>query len=134
MEPEENGFGKDNDDFISSDYLTEMDKMIRALTLRAMAAGNEKDFNTAYLNMDLAMWMAQSLEKKCLEAALLNNLGLLYTMQGSWDKAMLTFDRAMEIALASCTSHDNFLSTLKKNIACLFDPKITTPGEPDEKH
>lgn len=131
MEPEKNRSGKNDDDFTSSEYKTEMEKMIRTLTLRAMAAGNEENFESAILNMELALWITQSLEKKCLEAALLNNLGLLYTMQGIWDKAMLTFDRAMEIASVSCTSHDSFLSTLKKNITCLFDPKFASPGDPE---
>ena len=57
MEPENNSSGKKNDDFISPDYMSEMDKMIRALTLRAMDAGNDNDFDTAYLNMDVALWM-----------------------------------------------------------------------------
>ncbi len=131
MEPEKDSSGMNNDNFSSSDYQTQIEEMIRTLTLRAMAAGNDGDFKTAFSNMELALWMTQSLEKKCLEAALLNNLGLLYTMQGVWDKAMLIFDQSMEIALDSCTSQGNFLSILNKNISCLFDPKITKPGDPD---
>jgi lipopolysaccharide biosynthesis glycosyltransferase len=131
MEPDKNSSGKNNDHFTSHDNLTVMDKMISTLALRGMASGNDGDFNTAFLNMELALWMTQHLNKKCLEAVLLNNLGLLYTMQGAWDKAMLTFDCAMEIAFEFCTSNDNFLSTLNKNISCLFDPKITTPKDPD---
>ncbi|WP_300465273.1 tetratricopeptide repeat protein [Desulfobacula sp.] len=105
--------------------------MIETLTLRATAAGNDDDFKTAFLNMELALWMTQSLEKKCLEAVLLNNLGLLYTMQGAWDRAILTFDHSMEIAFDSCTSQGNFLTILNKNISCLFDPKIAKPGDSD---
>ncbi|MCG8635287.1 MAG: tetratricopeptide repeat protein [Desulfobacterales bacterium] len=131
MEPENNSSGKNNEDFPLSGYLTEMDKMIRALTLRGMAAGNEGDFDSAFINLELALWMAQSLGKRCLEATLLNNLGLIYTMQGAWDRAMLTFNRSMEIALGACPSHGHFLVTLKKNISCLFDPKLITPGDPD---
>lgn len=114
----------------NSEYLKEMDSVIQILTLRAMAAGNDGDFETAFSTMELALWMSQSLEKKCLEAALLNNLGLLFTMQGAWDNAMLTFDRSMEMAIASCHSHDHLLTILKKNISCLFDPKINPPGRP----
>lgn len=131
MEPEKDSSGRSNDNFSSFDYQTQTDEMIGTFTLRAMAAGNDGDFKTAFLNMELALWMAQSVEKKCLEAALLNNLGLLYTMQGAWDSAMLTFDRSMEIAFDSCPSQSNFLSILNKNISCLFDPKIIKPGDPD---
>lgn len=131
MEPEKDSSGRSNDNFSSSDYQTQIEEMIGTLTLRAMAAGNDGNFKTAFLNMELALWMTQSLEKKCLEATLLNNLGLLYTMQGAWDKAMLTFDHSMEIAFDSCTSQGNFLSILNKNISCLFDPKITKPNDPD---
>lgn len=131
MEPEKESSERNNDNFSSSDYQTQIEGMIGTLTFRAMAAGNDGDFKTAFLNMELALWMTQSLEKKCLEAALLNNLGLLYTMQGSWDRAMLTFDHSMEIAVDACNSQGNFLSILRKNILCLFDLKITKPGDPD---
>ena len=131
MEPGNNRSGKSNDNFSPSDYQAQVEEMIGSLTLRAMAAGNNGDFKTAFLNMELALWMIQSLEKKCLEASLLNNLGLLYTMQGAWDRAMLTFDHSMEIAIDSCTSQSNFRSILDKNISCLFDPKISKPIDPD---
>jgi hypothetical protein len=131
MEHEKGSSGRSNDVFNPSDYQTQIEEMIGTLTLRAMATGNDGDFQTAFSNMELALWMTQSLEKKCLEAALLNNLGLLYTMQGAWDRAMLTFDNSMEIAFDSCTFQGNFLSILNKNITCLFDPKITKPGDPD---
>lgn len=123
MEPKKN-----SGPYPPSHYLADMDKVVETLTLRAMTAGNDGDFDTAFLNMDLALWLSQSLKKKSLEAVLLNNLGLLYTMEGSWDRAMLTFDRSMEIAVEFCLPHDNFLITLKSNISCLFDPKIATPG------
>ena len=130
MEPEKESPGKGNDDFNPSDYQAQMEKMIGTLTLRAMAAGNDGDFDTAFLNMELALWMTQNIEKRCLEAVILNNMGLLYTMQRVWDRAMLTFDRSMEIASDSCTSQGSFLPTLSKNISCLFDPKIAKPADP----
>ncbi|MCG8619199.1 MAG: tetratricopeptide repeat protein [Desulfobacterales bacterium] len=132
MAPENDNSGKNNDPFQPSEYLAEMDNVIRVITLRGMTAGNDGDFETAFLHMELALWLARSLENKCLEATLLNNLGLLYTMQGTWDRALFTFDRAMEIALAFCESHDKFIAILKKNISCLFDPKLTIPGDPDK--
>ncbi len=130
MEPKRNSAGKNNGHFSSSDYLRDVDKLVGTLTMRAMAEGNAGDFNMAFSDMELALWLSQSLGKKCLESVLLNNLGLLYTMNGSWDSAMLTFDRSMEIATESCPSNNSFLTTLKKNISSLFDPKIATPGNP----
>ena len=131
MGPYNDNSEESNDSFSSSDYQTQIEEMVETLTLRAMAAGNDGDFNTAISNMELAFWITQSLEKKCLRAVLLNNLGLIYTMQGAWDTAMLTFDRSMEIASGSCSNQGNFLSILKRNISCLFDPKITKPVDPD---
>ncbi len=131
MEPQKNS-GKNNDHYIPSDYLADMEKIVQTLTLRAMAAGNNGDFETAFSTMELALWLSRSLDKKCLEAVLLNNMGLIHTMNGSWDEAMLTFDQSMELAMVYCPYQGNFLAILKKNIACLFDPKITTPGNPKD--
>lgn len=128
MEPDNSNPDKYDGHFNASEYLADMDEIIRTLTLRAMAEGNKKDFDAAHSDMALALWMCQSLGNKCLEATLLNNLGLLYTMQGVWDKAMLTYDRSMEIATASCSPQNNIFATLKKNISSLFGPKIATLG------
>ncbi len=130
MEPERNSSGKNNGNDTPADYLQNVTKIVETLAMRAMADGNVGDFETAFLNMELAIWLSQNMGKKCLESVLLNNLGLLHTMNGSWDKAMLTFDRSMEIAMEYCPAQNNFLTTLKKNISCLFDPKIATPGNP----
>lgn len=128
MDSKKNSSGKNNSQPAPAGYLAEMEKVIQTLTLRSMAAGNNKDFKTAFLNMELALWLAQSLEKKCLEAVLLNNLGLLHTLKGSWDRAMLFFDAAMTLAMESCPSNARFLATIRRNISCLFDPTITAPG------
>ncbi|THB72533.1 MAG: tetratricopeptide repeat protein [Desulfobacteraceae bacterium] len=114
-------------DFPSSDYLAGMEKVITTLTLKGMAAGNDGDFKMAFSDMEAALWLSQSLEKRCLEAVLLNNLGLLHTMNGAWDRALFFYECSMEIAADACPSDDTFLSTLKKNISCLFDPKVVTP-------
>ena len=55
--------------------------------------------------------------KKGLEAVLLNNLGLLYTLRGAWDRALLFFDSAMTLAMAAGPANDRFLSTIKSNIS-----------------
>lgn len=107
--------------------MADIEKVIETLTLRAMAAGNDEDFETAFTHMETALLLAQTLKKKCLEAVLLNNMGLIYTLKGDWDSGMLSFDRAMTIAIDSCPSNDRFLATIKRNISCLFDPKIVNP-------
>ena len=115
---------------LPSNHWIDLENFIETLTLRAMTAGNSGDFETAYPNLDLALWFSQSLDKKCLEAVLLNNMGILHTLEGAWDKAMLCFERSMEIAMVSCPSDDKFLATISKNISCLFDPKIAKPSGP----
>ncbi len=133
MDAENNNFGKNNSPSPPPGYVTDMEKVVQTLTLRAMAAGNNGDFQTAFLNMELGLWLAQSLEKKCLEAVLLNNLGLIHTLKGSWDRAMLFFDSAMAMAIESCPSNDRFLATIRRNISCLFDPKIAAPKGPNDE-
>lgn len=133
MDSKDNSPKKDNSHLTSSDYLADVEKIVQSLALRAMAAGNEGDFKTAFSNMEVALWLSQNLEKKCFEAVLINNLGLLHTLRGAWDKALLFFDRAMEIAIKSCPSNDRFLTTIKKNISCLFDSKIAPPKNHDNR-
>lgn len=131
MTSKKNSPRKHNRNAMDSDFQTDMQKVVGTLTMRAMAAGNDGDFKTAFSNMEVALWLSQNLEKKCLEAVLMNNLGLLHTLEGAWDKAMLDFDCAMVLAMGSCPANTNFLATIKKNIACLFDSKIATPGDPN---
>lgn len=126
MNPEKN-----NDDFIASEYTTEMEELIKSSTICAMTAGNSGDFDIAFLNMELALWITRSFGNKCLEATLLNNLGLLYTMQGAWDRAMLTFEHSLKLASGPCKTSDKFIGILQNNIACLFDPTLITPGKPE---
>lgn len=133
MNFEKDNFGNNNNRPAPPGYHKDMEDLVQTLTLRAMAAGNTGDFKTAFLNMELALWLAQSLNKQCLEGVLLNNLGLLYTLEGSWDTALLFFDNAMTLALTSCPANDRFLATIKRNISCLFDPKIAAPGSPGDQ-
>ena len=113
------------------DYPAAMDAVIETLTLQAMAEGNSGYFNTAFATLESALWLTRSLGKTKVEAALLNNQGLLHTMNGEWDSAMLAYDRSMAIALEFCPSNDRFLNILRNNIACLFDPQVATPINPE---
>lgn len=128
MNSRKNSHGKNNNHSTSSYDLADWEKVTEILALRAMAAGNNKDFQTAFSNMEVALWLSQNLEKKCLGAVLLNNMGLLHTLAGAWDRAMLCFDRAMTLAQESCPPNTHFLTIVKNSITCLFDPKIATPG------
>lgn len=131
LDSKKNSPKKNNGHSTSPHELSDMERVVEVLTLRAMAAGNDRDFKTAFSNMEAALCLSQNLEKKCLEAVLLNNMGLLHTLKGTWDRAMLFYDRSMELAIESCpSSNEHFLTILKKNISCLFDPKIAPPGNP----
>lgn len=105
---------------MSPSALRKLLRLIGSLSRTGMEAGNNGDFKTAFMVMDDALSYARDLDKKCLEAKLLNNLGLLYTMKGQWDRALLTYDQSMGLV----TEHygrDNILyRTLQKNMAYLF--------------
>ena len=91
-----------------------------------MAAGNAGDFDKAFFNMEEALSLSRELDKKCLEAKLLNNLGLLYTMDGAWDQAMLSYDRSMAIVTRHYGTQNILYKTLQKNILYLYEPKAKT--------
>ncbi len=70
-------------------------KDIGFLNRTAMAAGNAGKFGTAFKNMNEALDITRKLNKECLAAKLLNNLGNLYTMSGEWDKSLLVYEQSM---------------------------------------
>ncbi len=96
-------------------------KLIGSLSRAGMNAGNNGDFDSAFGNLQDALVFARKLKKDCLVAKLLNNLGILYTQHGEWDRALLHYDQSMEI-LINKHGTDNFLyKTLQKNISYLFN-------------
>ncbi len=110
---------------MSTTTLKQQLKRIGTLSREGMDAGNKGDFETAFLNMGRALAHARDLNKKCLEAKILNNLGILYTLQGAWDEALYSYDKSMTIVV-DCYGTDNFLyKTLQKNILYLFTPRAT---------
>ncbi|CCK81462.1 uncharacterized protein TOL2_C33050 [Desulfobacula toluolica Tol2] len=87
-----------------------------------MEAGNNGDFDTAFLNITEALDHTRALDKKCLEAKLLNNLGILYTMQGAWDTALLNYDESLDIVVKYYGNTNFLYRTLQKNIQYLLIP------------
>ena len=104
-------------------FLRSLLKQIGNLNRTGMRAGNAGEFDMAFLNIEEALSLSQDLGKKCLEAKLLNNLGNLYTMNGTWDKAMETYDRSMSLVTRHYGTQNILYKTLQKNIGYLFDSK-----------
>ncbi|WDP93401.1 MAG: tetratricopeptide repeat protein [Desulfobacter sp.] len=86
-----------------------------------MKAGNNGDFNKAFLNLEDALSLSRELDKKCLEAKLLNNIGILHTMNGRWDKAMAAYDESMDLVCDHYGTGNFLYKTLQKNIGYLFN-------------
>lgn len=105
---------------LSPGFLKSMLKQIGNLSRTGMAAGNAGAFDQAFMQMEEALSLTRELDKKCLEAKLLNNLGLLYTMNGTWDKAMVAYDRSMDIVTRHYGTRNILYKTLQKNIGYLF--------------
>ena len=95
-------------------------KQIGNLNRTGMKAGNTGNFDQAFLNLEDALSLSRDLGKACLEAKLLNNLGILYTQSGAWDKAMLTYDRSLNMVIDHHGTRNFLYKTLQKNIGTLF--------------
>ncbi len=113
----------------SPTILREQLKRIGSLSRQGMDAGNKGDFETAFSNMDKALTHARNLNKKCLEAKILNNLGILYTLRGNWDEALLYYDKSMNIVVESYGVENFLYKTLQKNILYLFTPRATPQAQ-----
>ncbi len=99
-------------------------KDIGSLNRTAMAAGNAGKFDTAFKNMNQALTLTRMLNKDCLVAKLLNNLGNLYTLSGEWDNALLAYERSMSIVTEHYGIHNILYKTLQKNLVYLLTQDI----------
>ncbi len=96
-------------------------KLIGGLSRTGMEAGNLGNFDKAFINLEDALALCRDLNKKCLEAKLLNNLGILYTLSGAWDKALIQYDRSMDIVSGHYGKNNFLYKTLQKNIGYLLN-------------
>ncbi|WP_321492005.1 tetratricopeptide repeat protein [uncultured Desulfobacter sp.] len=101
-------------------------KDIGSLNRSAMAAGNAGKLDTAFKNMNKALDLTRELDKKCLTAKLLNNLGNLHTMSGEWDKALLSYDQSMTIVTEHYGTDNTLFKTLQKNLVYLLTLDVAT--------
>lgn len=95
-------------------------KDIGSLNRSAMAAGNARKFDTAFKNMNQALELTRTLNKSCLVAKLLNNLGNLYTMSGQWDEALLSYEQSMSLVTEHYGTDNILYKTLQKNLVYLL--------------
>jgi len=95
-------------------------KDIGFMNRTAMAAGNAGRFDTAIKNMNQALTLTRKLNKECLVAKLLNNLGNLHTMAGEWDKALLAYEQSMSIVTEYYGTDNILYKTLQKNLVYLL--------------
>lgn len=95
-------------------------KDIGFMNRTAMAAGNAGKFDTAFKNMNRALVLTRKLNKECLVAKLLNNLGNLHTMSGEWDKALLAYEQSMSIVTEHYGTDNILYKTLQKNLVYLL--------------
>jgi len=100
-------------------------KTIGSLSRAGMEAGNNGDFDKAFSHLEDALSLSRDLNKSCLEAKLLNNTGVLHTMNGAWDKALLAYERSMQIVSEQYGTRNVLYRTLQKNIRYLLEPNDT---------
>lgn len=95
-------------------------RLVGSLSRTGMNAGNKGDFESAFGNIEDALFLAKELNKECLVAKLLNNLGILHTQKGAWDKALLSYEQSMDIVVHHHGTQNYLYKTLQKNISYLF--------------
>jgi tetratricopeptide (TPR) repeat protein len=100
-------------------------KTIGNLSRTGMEAGNNGDFVKAFSNLEDALSLSRDLNKTCLEAKLLNNTGVLHTMNGAWDMALLAYERSMQMVSDRYGTRNVLYKTLQKNICYLLEPHDT---------
>jgi len=125
MSDKKQGIETDKRKALPPGFLKSLLKQIGNLNRTGMTAGNSGNFDTAFMNMNEAISLSRELDKKCLEAKLLNNLGLLYTMEGAWEKALSAYDRSMELVTEHYGTQNILYKTLQKNMIYLFTPRKT---------
>ena len=118
--PHKEEFTKSNQAPLCPGVLRKLLKVIGNLSRTGMDAGNTGDFEQAFLNLGDALAMSRDLDKKCLEAKLLNNIGILHTMNGTWEDALAAYDDAMTIVSSHYGTRNPLYRTLQKNIGYLF--------------
>jgi tetratricopeptide (TPR) repeat protein len=96
-------------------------KLIGSLNRTGMEKGNLGKFNQAFLLLEDALSLSRDISKKCLEAKVLNNMGILHTMSGSWDKAMINYDQALNIVSDHYGTNNFLYKTLQKNICHILN-------------
>ena len=99
-------------------------RLIGGLNRAGMASGNNGDFDAAVGNLNDALTLAEQLDKQCLVGKLLNNLGIIYTQSGSWDRAMLSYGRAMNLVSTHHGTNNVLYKTIQKNISYLCGVKL----------
>lgn len=99
-------------------------KEIGHLNRSGMQAGNNEDFKDAHERLESALKLSEKLGKHCLEAKIRNNMGILFAMQGKWDKALFAYDDAMEIIDRQYGKDNFFYRLLQKNILQILQPDL----------
>ncbi len=99
-------------------------KLIGSLNRTGMEKANRGRFEQAFPDLEDALGLSRDLGKKCLEAKLLNNLGILYTMSGSWDRAMIHYDKALTLVFDHYGTKNFLYKTLQKNIGHILHVAI----------
>ncbi|MCG8567959.1 MAG: tetratricopeptide repeat protein [Desulfobacterales bacterium] len=93
---------------------------IGSLNRTGMQDANDGNFPSAFSRILTALSMARELDKKCIEAKVLNSLGILHAMEKRWDQALLTYDQAMDIVAEHYGTNNVLYQTLGKNMLYLF--------------
>lgn len=110
---------------VSKRGLRSLLKLIGQLSRSGMKAGNEGDFQNAFLNLEDALSLSRELDKKCLEAKLLNNLGILHTLSGRWDRALAVYDQSLTLVSDHYGTKNFLYRTVQKNIGYLFNLDVS---------
>ena len=99
-------------------------KTIGYLNRTGMADGNAGRYQEAKSKLRRALEKIQNIGLDCLEPKILNNLGLVYAMEGRWDRALLYYNDALSMTEFQSGNETTLYRTVQKNITTLFERPI----------
>lgn len=95
-------------------------KSIGYLNRKGMNDGNAGRFEDAKQKLRTALEKTRANSLSHLEAKILNNIGLIYAMEGDWSQALFHYNDAMAMLEYLSITDTTLCKTIQKNTTQLF--------------
>jgi len=92
-------------------------KKIGRLNRDGMTDGNLGNLEGAEAKLAEALREARIDGHPLLHAKILNDIGIIYSFKGAWDRALVSFDDALKLTVAHRGENNYLFRTIAKNIS-----------------